>query len=112
MVVRESKIQELAFEFEKCGILEKDIEEKFIRGSGKGGQKQNKTASCVYLKHVPSGIEVKCQKERSREDNRFFARRQLLELYKEQVLNIKSKKTLQEEKIKKQKSRRKRRQEE
>jgi protein subunit release factor B len=56
------------------GIKEKDIEERFIIGSGPGGQKIQKTASCVYLKHVPSGIEVKCQQERSRGANRTVAR--------------------------------------
>ncbi|MBU4343603.1 MAG: peptide chain release factor-like protein, partial [Candidatus Omnitrophica bacterium] len=47
------------------GIKEADLEEKFIRSSGKGGQKVNKSSTCVYLKHKPTGIEVKCQKERS-----------------------------------------------
>ncbi|MEM8955293.1 MAG: peptide chain release factor-like protein [Verrucomicrobiota bacterium] len=55
-------------------ILEPDILERFIRGSGPGGQKINKTASCVYLKHLPSGIEIKCQQERSRDLNRQIAR--------------------------------------
>ncbi len=59
------------------GILEADLAEKFIKGSGSGGQKVNKTASCVYLSHTKSGVSVKCQKTRSREDNRFFARRLL-----------------------------------
>lgn len=60
-------------------ILETDIAEKFIRSSGKGGQKVNKTSSCVYLKHIPSGIEVKCMKDRSQSINRFLARRELVE---------------------------------
>src|SRR6185436_10588305 len=45
------------------GIHESDLIEKFILGSGKGGQKVNKTSSCVYLKHIPTGIEVKCQQD-------------------------------------------------
>lgn len=61
-----------------AGIREEDIIEKFIRSQGKGGQKVNKTSSCVYLKHKPSGIEVKCQRERSQVLNRFLARRSLL----------------------------------
>ena len=61
----------------KLRIAEEDLVEKFILGSGSGGQKINKTSSCVYLKHVPSGIEVKCQANRSREMNRFLARHEL-----------------------------------
>jgi protein subunit release factor B len=59
------------------GIAEDDLVEKFVLGSGSGGQKINKTSSCVYLKHVPTGIEVKCQANRSREMNRFQAREEL-----------------------------------
>lgn len=59
------------------GIEETDLIEKFVLGSGAGGQKINKTHSCVYLKHEPSGIEIKCQATRSRELNRFHARREL-----------------------------------
>ncbi|MEM7145807.1 MAG: peptide chain release factor-like protein [Verrucomicrobiota bacterium] len=55
-------------------IHEPDLLERFIRGSGPGGQKINKTASCVYLKHLPTGIEIKCQQERSRDLNRQLAR--------------------------------------
>ena len=61
----------------KLRISEEDLVEKFILGSGAGGQKINKTSSCVYLKHVPSGVEVKCQAHRSREMNRFLARHEL-----------------------------------
>lgn len=61
----------------KLRIAEDDLLEKFILGSGSGGQKINKTSSCVYLKHRPSGIEVKCQAHRSREMNRFQARHEL-----------------------------------
>ncbi len=61
------------------GVGEADLLEKFVRGSGSGGQKINKTSSCVFLKHLPTGICVKCQQERSRELNRFHARRELCE---------------------------------
>ena len=60
-------------------IYERDIAEKFIRSSGKGGQKVNKTSTCVYLKHIPTGVEVKCMINRSQSINRFLARRQLIE---------------------------------
>lgn len=61
------------------GITESDLLEKFIRGSGAGGQKINKTSNCVFLKHLPSGVCIKCQIDRSREMNRFAARRELCE---------------------------------
>ena len=59
------------------GIAETDLLEKFVRGSGAGGQKINKTSNCVFLKHLPTGVCIKCQMDRSREMNRFLARREL-----------------------------------
>lgn len=61
------------------GISEGDLLEKFVRGSGAGGQKINKTSNCVFLKHLPSGVCIKCQMDRSREMNRYLARRELCE---------------------------------
>ncbi len=61
-------------EMKRLKIKESDIRERFVRARGPGGQKVNKTSSCVYLKHLPSGIEVKCQRERSQAANRFMAR--------------------------------------
>ncbi len=62
---------------QKLRIREEDLEEDFIRGSGAGGQKINKTSSTVVLRHVPSGIEVRCQRERSQSQNRLIARQEL-----------------------------------
>lgn len=59
------------------GVQEADLVEKFLRGSGPGGQKVNKTSSAVYLKHLPTGIEVKVNTERSQSVNRYLARREL-----------------------------------
>jgi protein subunit release factor B len=59
------------------GIAESDLLEKFVRGSGAGGQKINKTSNCVFLKHLSTGVCIKCQMDRSREMNRFLARREL-----------------------------------
>ena len=56
-------------------ILESEIAESFLKGTGPGGQKINKTSSAVQLKHLPTGIVVKCQETRSREQNRKLARR-------------------------------------
>jgi len=91
-------------------IFDDDLIEKFVHGSGKGGQKVNKTASCVYLKHFPSGIEIKCQAQRSREINRFFARRELCDRIEEKIKGKKSKRQQAQEKIRRQKRRRSRRQ--
>ena len=68
------------------GIKESDIRELFILASKKGGQKVNKTSSCVYLKHMPTGIEVKCQQERSQALNRFLARRILVDKIESLIL--------------------------
>lgn len=66
-------------------IFEEDLEERFVLGSGSGGQKINKTSSCVYLKHLPSGHEVSCQESRSREKNRIIARARLCEHFEKQA---------------------------
>jgi protein subunit release factor B len=67
----------------RMGVREKDIIENFVRSSGPGGQNVNKTSTCVYLKHVPTGIEVKCQRERSQALNRYTARLLLAEKIQE-----------------------------
>ncbi len=102
----------LRSQMEKLGVNEDDLIEKFIRGSGSGGQKINKTSSCVYLKHLPSGIEVKCQKGRSRDMNRLLARREICEQLEERLLGEKSKRQQRIEKIRRQKRRRSRKQKE
>jgi len=76
--VSEEKNRWLQERMEALGIHEKDIEERFVRSSGRGGQKVNKTSTCVYLRHVPTGFEIKCMKERSQSLNRFLARRELV----------------------------------
>jgi protein subunit release factor B len=73
------KEQELVDRMEKLGVSEDDLRESFIRSSGPGGQKVNKTASCVFLVHKPTGLSVKCQQARSQGLNRFLARRLLLD---------------------------------
>lgn len=109
MAIRKEKWDELRARMESCGIREEDLIEKFILGSGSGGQKVNKTASCVYLSHPPSGLEVKCQEERSRELNRFLSRRRLCERYEEIALKERSEKARLAAKLRKQKQRRTRR---
>lgn len=100
------KQKKLEERMQKLGVFEKDIIEKFIRSSGKGGQKVNKTATCVYLKHIPSGIEIKCQKERVQSLNRFLARRILADKIEAMIMGKESAQQQQIEKIRRQKRRR------
>ncbi len=93
----------------KCGLFESDIDESFVRSGGAGGQKVNKTSSCVHLKHIPSGLAVKVQKSRSQGLNRYYARKQMCELLENKLLGKDSPKAKKLEKIRKQKNRRKRR---
>lgn len=112
MSVSKEKQEELEERMKRLEIKEGDLIEKFILGSGKGGQKMNKTSSCVYLKHIPTGIEIKCQQDRSREHNRFLARRELCDRLQEMHCLEKSKKQQAAEKIRRQKKRRTRKQQE
>lgn len=109
MSVSKEKQDELLARMEKLGVQEGDLIEKFILGSGSGGQKINKTNSCVYLKHLPSGLEIKCQRDRSRAMNRFLARRDLCEKIEELQSEEKSERKQTIEKIRRQKRRRSRR---
>ena len=107
--VRPEKLRELRERMGSLGIREEDILEKFIRSGGHGGQKVNKTSTCVYLKHLPTGIEVKCQESRSQPLNRFLARRYLIEKIEQRLLGSLSPAEKLREKIKKQKLKRKKR---
>lgn len=112
MHMHPSKAKELQLRMERLEIKDTDLLEKFILGSGSGGQKINKTSSCVYLKHLPTGIEIKCQKSRSRELNRVYARRDLCDKLEELLFQKKSKKRAASEKIRRQKKRRSRKSQE
>lgn len=90
----------------RLGIFEEDLIEKFILGTGSGGQKINKTSSCVYLKHLPTGIEVKCQRERSRESNRYLAREELVKKLKEREEKRRAEEKHSREKLRRQKQKR------
>ncbi|HQO37226.1 MAG TPA: peptide chain release factor-like protein [Candidatus Omnitrophota bacterium] len=103
------KEKTLAGKMARLGVAEQDIVESFIRSSKPGGQNVNKVASCVYLKHVPTGIEVKCQEERTQSQNRYRARQILLRRIESAVLGRLSEEQRQREKIRRQKRRRSRR---
>jgi len=91
------------------GINEGDLVEKFICGKGTGGQKINKTSSCVFLKYAPLNIEVKCQKSRSQYINRYYAKLMLCEKIASVKLMIKTEKEKKIAKIKRQKRKRSKR---
>src|SRR5262245_50975424 len=93
----------------KLGIREEDLVEKFIRSQGHGGQNVNKTSTCVYLKHLPTGLEVKCQQERSQALNRFLARRLLSDKIENSILGKQSAEQQRIEKIRRQKRKRSKR---
>ena len=109
-IISEYKQKQLQERMERLGVREADLDEQFVRGSGKGGQKINKTSSCVVLLHKPSAIMIKCQKERSQAMNRYFARRELCDRLEERDKTRKSEREQEREKIRRQKRRRSRRQ--
>jgi protein subunit release factor B len=102
------KEEELLKKMDQLGVKEADIDEKFIRSGGPGGQNVNKVATCVQLKHLPTGITVKIQKDRTQGVNRFLARRSLLSKIEERVSGKPAKEQIKIQKIQKQKKRRKR----
>ena len=94
----------------EAGVREEDLEERFVLGSGAGGQKVNKTSSAVSLRHPPSGMAVKVQTSRSREVNRWLARRMLAERLLARTAGILTARQQEAEKIRRQKRRKSRRQ--
>lgn len=107
--ISSSKQQQLQKQFDEFNIKESDIVEKFIHSSGHGGQNLNKVATCVYIKHIPTSIEVKCQKYRTQLLNRYAARKMLADAIETMVLGQKSRKIQAIEKIRRQKRKRNKR---
>jgi protein subunit release factor B len=107
--VSREKEEALFRKMEELGIRESDLVEKFVRSGGHGGQNVNKVATCVYLKHLPSGIEVKCQQERSQALNRYLARRILADKVERLILGKKSEEEQRIAKIRRQKRKRSKR---
>jgi protein subunit release factor B len=106
--VSEEKNRWLREAMAALNIREEELEERFVRSSGKGGQHVNKTSTCVWLRHIPTGIEVKCMAERNQSVNRFLARRELVEKLAA-LAGVGTSMSRKEEKARKQKARRQRR---
>lgn len=108
-MISAQKWEQLRERMGTMGIEEHDLNERFVLGSGSGGQKINKTASCVHLLHRPSGLEVRCQRSRSQADNRYWARREICEKMDDRRLGRESARQQAMEKVRRQKRRRSRR---
>jgi peptide chain release factor len=99
----------IAERFAALGIREDDLDESFVTSGGKGGQNVNKVATCVLLVHRPSGLFVKCQRERTQGANRLIARDLLADKIEEAQLGRASARQQEQEKVRRQKRRRSRR---
>jgi len=102
-LVKESSQQAL---MKRLGVRQEDIVERFIHSRGPGGQNVNKVSTCVYLRHIPTGLEVKCQEERSQSQNRYRAREILLKKIESLILGKFSQEQKRIEKIRRQKRKR------
>ena len=108
-MVRLEKEKSLREMMARLGVREEDIVERFIRAQGPGGQNVNKVSTCVHLRHLLTGIEVKCQQERSQAQNRYRARQLLLKKIECAIIGKLSEEQKRIEKIRRQKRRRSRR---
>ena len=107
--VSPEKQRALAARMDALAVREADLEERFIRSRGHGGQNVNKVSTCVVLRHGPSGVVVKCQRERSQALNRFLARRQLLNRLEARARGVAAAAAAERARIRRQKHRRSRR---
>ncbi len=109
MPISVAKRRQLEERLAELGVREEELEEQFVRSRGPGGQHVNKSSTGVVLIHRPSGIEIKCDSERSQAMNRFMARRRLAERLEERLHKRRSVAAKRRWKIRKQKKRRSKR---
>ena len=102
MPLHGDKARELEERLARLGVRSEDLDESFVHSGGKGGQNVNKVATCVVLVHRPTGIAVKCQRERSQGANRLVARRMLADKIEELRLGAASKRQQEAERIRRQ----------
>lgn len=107
--ITEKKAMQLAWRMKALGLAERDIQETFIRSSGPGGQHVNKTSTAVVLTHIPTGITIKVQQERSQALNRYHARKRLCDLLEIRLMGRASPQARRIAKLRKQKDRVRRR---
>jgi protein subunit release factor B len=107
--ISSDKQAELRARLERLGIREEDLQERFVRSRGPGGQNVNKTSTCVVLHHPPSGLHVRCQETRSQALNRFLARRRLADVLERRLRGTAALESAEAEKLRRQKRRRSRR---
>lgn len=107
--VSQQKDKALRDRMEALGIREEDLKESFVRSRGKGGQHVNKVSTCVKLRHLPTGLEVRSEAERSQAMNRYRARAILADKVEELLKGKESEERKRIEKLRRQKRRRSRR---
>lgn len=107
--VSQKKIEALEQAMKRLGIKPADLTESFVRSGGAGGQNVNKVATCAVLKHLPSGLVIKCQKDRSQGMNRYVARKILVARLDAQIHGRESEEAKRIAKIKRQKRKRSKR---
>lgn len=107
--VSQAKEQALLDRMASLGIREDEIEESFVRSGGHGGQNVNKVATCVVLRHAPTGAEVKCQQARTQGMNRYYGRVLLVDKIETAIKGRQSEEQKRIEKIRRQKRKRSKR---
>jgi len=107
--VSETKEKGLVERMLKLGLTDDELEESFIRSGGRGGQNVNKVATCVLLRHIPTGTEVKCSKARTQGMNRYYARVLLADKIDTAIKGRESEAQKKIEKIRRQKRKRSKR---
>lgn len=107
--VSPAKVEALRARVARLGIDLARVEERFVRGGGRGGQKINKTANCVVLAYPPLDLHVRCQRDRRRTVNRFLALRELVDRIEMRISPGTSERLRERERVRRNKARRMRR---